>query len=106
MDFYNSQSDWSKEFDRDWKKAQRRSKAIWIAVIVLMLLSVAGRFAFFSNVKSKGKSVYTINVHNYGSEETYFSDSIVSQESNKIVFLDGFGRKQTITSPGISVTQY
>lgn len=104
MDFYKS--DWDREFDKEWDKSKRRSNIILIVLISIIGLTFVGRLILTSNAKSKGKSVYTINVHNYRSEETYFSDSIVLQEPNKIVFLDEFGRKQTITSPGISVTQY
>ncbi len=104
MSFFKS--DWDTEFDKNWKKAERRHSTIWIIVISLIVITILGRLFLFANAKSKGKSTYTIEVHNFQSEEMYFSDSIVSQEPNKIVFLDGFGRKQTITSPGISVTQY
>ncbi len=81
-------------------------KNMKILIIVLFSVFVVGRLLLYANAKHQRKTIYTITINNFNSEETFFTDSIVSQEPNKIVFFDGFGRKQTITSPGISVTQY
>jgi len=74
-----------------------------IAMIVLFGLCAA---SFIAKTKGSGKTIYTITVHNFKSDDSYLSDSIISQETNKIIFFDMIGMKRTLTSNGISVTQY
>ena len=102
MSFNNSNFNTS-NFERS------RSSFSVMKYIVIFLIAVIfiGYITVATKVKSSGRALYTITVNNYNNQETYISDSIVSQTANTIVFFDAaFGIKRTVTSPGISVTQY
>lgn len=102
MSFNNSSFNTS-NFDRS------RSSFSVIKYVVIFLIAVIfiGYITVATKVKSSGRTLYTITVHNYNNHETYLSDSIISQTENTVVFIDAaFGTKRTVTSPGISVTQY
>ncbi len=102
MNFNNSNFNTS-NFDRN------RSSFSVIKYVVIFLIAVIfiGYITVATKVKSSGRTLYTITVTNYNNQETYMSDSIVSQTANTVVFIDAaFGIKRTVTSPGISVTQY
>lgn len=83
-------------------------KTLFFIVAGIIVLAFVFNASFVAKAKSSGKNVYTITVYNFGVKDgdTYVTDSIISQDANKIVFIDAFGRKQTISGTGISVTQY
>lgn len=83
-------------------------RTLFFVVLGIVILSFIFNGSFIANAKNKGKQVYTITVYNFGVKggDTYLSDSIISQDANKIIFIDAFNRKQIVTGNGITVTQY
>ncbi len=94
------------DFDNHFKRSNNHFNFMKYLIIFFVVLSFIGFMCFATKAKSSGKNLYTITVHNFNSEDSYISDSIVSQDVNKIVFYDMLGMKKTIVSPGISVTQF
>jgi hypothetical protein len=100
----NYQSDFDKRFNR----TRNGIRGIWILVIIIIVSVIAFNVSVAAKAKSAGKNIYTITVYNFGVKngDTYVTDSIISQDANKIVFIDAFGRKQMVSGTGITVTQY
>jgi len=84
------------------------NRTFFFIIIALIIAIVLAHVSYGLKAKSEGKSVYTITVYNFGVAEgdTYITDSIISQDGNKIMFFDMLGRKQTVSGSGITVTQY
>jgi hypothetical protein len=83
-------------------------KTFFYLVLGLIAIILIYNVSFAVKAKNSGKSLYTITVYNFGVKDgdTYFTDSIISQDASKIVFIDAFGRKQIVAGSGITVTQY
>ena len=98
--------DFNTDFDKRFNQTRRGFTLIGGVVFTMIVLFIIVAATFVGKTKGSGKTIYTITTHNFNSEESYMSDSIVSQDANKIVFFDMFGLKRTVSSPGISVTQF
>lgn len=92
-------------FDRDFNRTRRRMRMM-STIIVIFILLVFGFYATSFSKAASGRHMYQITVYNYGSEETYFTDSIISKDNTHIVFMNTFGMKQDVMGSGISVTQF
>lgn len=87
-----------------------KSFSMFRIVFILAIIGVVATFALngvtYVNAKKQGKKFYTIEVVNYGDHQTFVTDSIISQSSNFIRFVDAFGREQAVSGQGIIVTGY
>jgi len=96
------------DFDKRFKRSNNRFRGFMFLILGIFVLMSIFYLSFATKAKSQGKNLYTITVYNFGVKDgdTYVTDSILSQDANKIVFIDAFGRKQIVSGTGISVTQY
>lgn len=101
MNFNNSNFNTS-----NFNRSRNTFSVMKFLIIFLIVIIFIGYISFATKAKTAGKNVYTITVHNFQTDDSYLSYSIISQDANKIVFFDMLGMKKTIVSPGISVTQY
>jgi hypothetical protein len=102
-----------KEFDNHFKKGEKRMSSfstMFKVVFVLAIIAIVARFALngvtYANAKKQGKKFYTIEVVNFEDHQVFVTDSILSQSSNFIRFVDAFGREQSVSGQGIIVTGY
>jgi hypothetical protein len=102
-----------KEFDDAFKKNKKTMNNFGImfkVVFALAIIAIVAKFALngvtYANSKKHGKKFYTVEVINYGDHQTFVTDSILSQSSNFIRFVDAFGREQSVSGQGIIVTGY
>lgn len=79
-------------------------------VFALAIIGIVAKFALngvtYANAKKQGKKFYTIEVVNFDDHQIFVTDSIISQSSNFIRFVDNFGREQSVSGQGIIVTGY
>ncbi len=94
------------DFDRKYKRSSSKFRTLAVLIFLVFFAFLIFNITFVSKSKSAGKSIYMITVHNFRSEDSYTSDSIVSQDVNRIVFFDMFGLRRTVTGSNITVTQF
>lgn len=79
-------------------------------VFALAIIAIIAQFVLngvtYASAKKQGKKFYTVEVVNYGDHQTFITDSIITQSSNFIRFVDAFGREQAVSGQGIIVTGY
>lgn len=93
-------------FEQRFNRRRSFIKTMFFLALGIILLLFIFSATMFIKAKYEGKSVYTIEVLSYQGNHFYQSDSIISQSPNVVVFMDLYGRVQTVSGQNIIVTKY
>ena len=95
-----------KNFNNDFDTRMGKIKVLFVIILIITLLSTAGRFLLAGNLKSKNGVVYSITVTNYHGSSTNIASEIITQDGHCVTFNNEFGLLQTECGDYISVVQF